>query len=318
MNAATRAANARVGIGWRLSVAVLLAVTATNLPAAPPSGYSLTWSDEFSGSSLDLTRWGYRLTGSRYDAINTSSAVSVENGNLVIRTYTDAGTNYTGMIGTQNLFEQTYGYFEARIDFNGSPGMWSAFWIQSPTIGNPIGNVAVAGAEIDVAEHRVSNSGNTDPNMANKITQALHWDGYGTSHQQLNNISGNLGLASGFHTYSVLWTPEGYTFYVDGTQSWSSTSGISQRSEYLILSSEVRNNNWAGVIPTGGYGSLATTTTNMTVDYVRAYAVPEPSTVALLATGVGALAAGTLRRRKKSCRKTQTAVVELHAAGRLQ
>lgn len=155
-----------------------------------------------------------------------------------------------------------------------------------------------------MAEHRVSNSGNTDPNMANKITQALHWDGYGTSQQQLNNISGNLGLATGFHLYSVLWTPESYTFFVDGSQTWSSTSGISQRSEYLILSSEVNNNNnWAGVIPTGGYGSLATTTTNMTVDYVRIYAVPEPSSAGLLATAAVALLLARARRRAATCRR---------------
>ena len=309
-----RSAALRNWLARRLAVGIVLACGTTTASAAPPTGYSLTWSDEFSGSSLDLTRWGYRLSGARYDAINTSSAVSVENGNLVIRTYTDAGTNYTGMIGTQNLFAQTYGYFEARIDFNGSPGMWSAFWIQSPTVGNPIGNVAVAGAEIDIAEHRVSNTSNTDANMGNKITQALHWDGYSTSHQTVNNISGNLGLATGFHLYSVLWTPDGYTFYVDGTQSWASTSGISQRSEYLILSSEVRNNNWAGVIPGGGYGSLATTTTNMTVDYVRVYAVPEPPSVALLASGAGMLVLVGLRRRAARCRKQQAAAIEDRAA----
>jgi beta-glucanase (GH16 family) len=245
--------------------------------AAPPVGYSLTWSDEFSGSSLDGTKWGQRYPGVRYDAINTADAVSVSGGNLVIKTYTASGTNYTGMIGTQGRFQETYGYYEARIDFNGSPGMWSAFWIQSPTYGNPLGDVATAGAEIDVAEHRVSNSGNTDPLMSDRIMSAVHWDGYAAAHQQASSLSGDLDLASGFHLYAVQWTPSTYRFFVDGVETWSNSAAVSQRSEYLILSSEVRNANWAGTIPSGGYGDQSTSTTNMTVDYVRVYTVPEPA-----------------------------------------
>jgi len=40
----------------------------------------------------------------------------------------------------------------------------------------------------------------------------------------------------------------------------------------MILSSEVRDGNWAGNVPAGGYGSMASTVTNMQVDYVRVYA----------------------------------------------
>jgi hypothetical protein len=52
---------------------------------------------------------------------------------------------------------------------------------------------------------------------------------------------------------------------------------VSQRSQYLILSSEVRSNHWAGDIPVGGYGDHASSTTKMNVDYVRSYTfVPKP------------------------------------------
>jgi len=282
---------------WRCIAAIAIAATHISAAqAAPPAGYALTWSDEFNGSSLDSTKWGQRYPGVRYDAVNTADAVSVGGGNLTIKTYTSSGTNYTGMIGTQGKFQQTHGYFEARIDFNGSPGMWSAFWIQSPTYGTPLGDVATAGAEIDVAEHRVSNTGNTDPVMADRITQALHWDGYGASHQFQTSISADLDLATGFHLYAVEWTPSIYRFLVDGVETWSTSAAMSQRSEYLILSSEVRNANWAGTIPVGGYGDLSSSTTNMTVDYVRVYAVPEPATAAWMC-GLACLGWRMWRRR---------------------
>jgi len=53
---------------------------------------------------------------------------------------------------------------------------------------------------------------------------------------------------------------------------------VSHRSQYLILSSEVRNGGWAGSVPAGGYGSRLASTTRMTVDYVRSY-VPIPAPV---------------------------------------
>src|SRR5205814_5940728 len=60
--------------------------------AAPPPGYVLVWSDEFSGTALDLTKWGHLHPGQARDgrnAVQAIDAVSVSGGNLVIRTYSD-------------------------------------------------------------------------------------------------------------------------------------------------------------------------------------------------------------------------------------
>ena len=67
----------------------------------------LEWSDEFDGTTLDTTKWNYRLLGPRHDAINIENAVSVTNGVLTITTYTEGGTNFTGMIGTENIYMPT-------------------------------------------------------------------------------------------------------------------------------------------------------------------------------------------------------------------
>jgi beta-glucanase (GH16 family) len=234
-----------------------------------PSAWSLTFSDDFSGSSLDAAKWANRLPGPRNSAINTANAVTVGGGLLTITTYTDAGVNYTGMIGTQDKFEQTYGYFEARMKFHTSPGQWSAFWLQSQTYGNPVGDPAHAGTEIDIVEHRAVNPSSTD--LRGHDYTALHWDGYATDHQQVAKSNGPLpGLGNDtWHTYGLKWSPTGYEYYFDDTLLWTVTQAVSQRSEYMILSSEVRDANWAGNVPAGGYGSSVT---NVQVDYVHVYA----------------------------------------------
>jgi hypothetical protein len=116
----------------------------------------------------------------------------------------------------------------------------------------------------------------------------VHWDGYGAEHQQTAKTHGPLAtLGNGsWHTYGLNWSPAGYDFYFDDALLWSVTQAVSARPEYLILSSEVRDANWAGTVPASGYGSLATSTTNVQVDYVRAYtAVPEPAGLTLMMLG---------------------------------
>jgi beta-glucanase (GH16 family) len=260
-----------------------------------PSGWALTFNDDFDGASLDTTKWSHRLPGVRNDAINTANAVSVGGGALTITTYTDAGTNYTGMIGTQDKFAQAYGYFETRMKFNSAPGQWSAFWLTSPVYDGNVGNPALYGTEIDVVEHRAVNRDNDD--LLNRYVSAVHWDGYAAAHQQSARTHGPLDtLGNGsWHTYALRWSPTGYEFYFDDALLWTQTQAVSARPEYMILSSEVRDAHWAGTVPAGGYGSLATSTTNVQVDYVRAYAaVPEPTGIALmLASGM------TLSRRRR-------------------
>ena len=133
--------------------------------AEPPPGYQLAWSDEFDGAQLDAT--------------NVPEAVNVADGKLTITTYTEEGKHFTGMISTKGLYESAHGYWEARIDFDDSPGMWSAFWSQTPTIGNPIDDPAKAGMEIDFVEHRSHD--HDGKGIAMTVNHTLHWNGYGRS-----------------------------------------------------------------------------------------------------------------------------------------
>ena len=262
---------------------VVMRVPVTVLPTFAP----MTWSDEFGGSEIDLTRWSYRATGPRGDATVTPEAVSVGDGALTIKTFTEEDEHYVGMIssyppGASGGFEQTYGYFEARLKFTNAPGQWSAFWLHSPTFGSPLGDPATAGVEMDIAEHRtrcVAAPAPTPPqtcspgnDITDRIQQALIWDGYGTSSKSAVRLSDSLpGLGNAsWHTWALRWTPTDVTFYYDGVPTWSSTAAISRRDQYLILSSEVAAS-FAGPAPAGGYGSRTQTTTDMQVDYVRVW-----------------------------------------------
>ncbi|MCU0749224.1 MAG: family 16 glycosylhydrolase [Akkermansiaceae bacterium] len=104
----------------------------------------------------------------------------------------------------------------------------------------------------------------------------IHWDGYGDAHRSTGYTSPNLGLGTSYHVYGMEWTPTQQKFYINGVLRWTinnnaANSPVSQRSEFIILSSEVSNGGWSGNVPAGGYGTLATTTTKMDVDYVRVY-----------------------------------------------
>jgi beta-glucanase (GH16 family) len=179
----------------------------------------------------------------------------------------------TGFIDTGNKFLALYGWFEARIRFESSTGEWGAFWLQSPTIGNPIDNVGVAGAEIDVVEHRAVDSAGAD--ISNLYEINLHWYGYGADHKHAGGrgapAAGSSALQGNWHTYALLWTEESYTFYLDGVKQWSTRSGVSHRTEFIRVTCEVQNASWAGKIPIGGYGSRTNSGTRMQVDWVRVW-----------------------------------------------
>jgi len=260
---------------------LLLLVAGLHVFAAAPAGYYLVWSDEFNGSSLDTTKWDYWLLGSRRDAVNVTNAVSLNGSNLIITTYTSNSVNYTAMVATDQHFRTKFGYWEASIQWGDTNGMWSADWMQSPTMGANINDPVTSGSEIDISEHR-STDGGSNGDIINQVQNNLHWNGYGSYAKSAG--SGNIPtsggtLGSGFHTYGFQWTPTVYNIFIDGSnlRSWNYANNgvpISASTEWMIFSSEVDDTSttWAGTIPAGGYGSLAASTTKLSVDYARYYA----------------------------------------------
>jgi beta-glucanase (GH16 family) len=241
----------------------------------PPPGYTLVLEDQFSGTRLDPSVWT-ALSAPRLDAVSTPAAIQVGDGLLTVTTFTQGGRHFTGFVNTEGKFEARYGYFEARIRFNSQPGSWCAFWLAAPTIGKPIGDPARAGGEIDVVEHRVTDQGGWDE-LRDMVAVALNWDGYDSNRKNVGRV---VALPDGsrvqgeWHTYSVLWTPTGYTFYVDGRSLWTTDAALSHRAQDVQLTCEVEDGSWAGFVPAGGYGPLATSDARMEVDWVRGWQAP--------------------------------------------
>ncbi len=262
-----------------LSVLASLSVTAPRAQAAPPPGYTLVWSDEFDGTALDVRYWNHTYPGNYRDAFNTAEATTVAGGNLTITTYTEGGVHYTDHLDTKKKYQPKYGYMEARILFSNAPGNWSAFWMFASKIG-AAGDPRLAGVELDIVEHRDSDWVGTD--ISGKVNSTLHWDGYGANHKSVTGGLQGSGLGGSFHLYAMEWTPTYQKFFVDGVNTFTVYNSaatnpvppeapVSQRSQFFMLSSEVLNNNWAGVIPSGGFGSKTTSDSQMIVDYVRVY-----------------------------------------------
>jgi len=200
----------------------------------PPSAdYELVWSDEFDGEKLDRTKWDYRGLGKRREAVNVTDTVRLDGeGNLVLTTRRAGDEIHTAMIGTQEKYETTFGYFECRVKLQRTHGHWSAFWLQSPTYGAKIGDLAASGAEIDIYECFESRNG--------WVAHNVHWDGYGEHHKHAGSGRKEVEhLLDGYHTFGLEWTPDEYVFYIDGRESWRTSKGVSLAREYIILSLEV-------------------------------------------------------------------------------
>lgn len=226
-------------------------------PAHIKANYSLIWQDEFSGSKLDETKWNYRAEGAVRNLGTVSRNNSFVNGKGQLEIVVNKGADnvyYIGQVGTQGLFETTYGYFECKAEMNKTIGPHVAYWLQSPGYGG-LTNPAVDGAEIDIFEYHRK--------RPNRLFHNIHWDGYGTDHKTVGTFQTNNAIKDGYHTFGLEWTDASYIFYIDGKESWRSDTAISKRNQFMILSAELTG--WGGDPAEGSFPDT------VRFDYVRVY-----------------------------------------------
>lgn len=212
------------------------------LPSFVTRDYKMTFHDEFDGTKLDTTKWGYQYgcfdPAQRSQAQYTDSPdnVSVRDGYLnltaryspmktkwdgtqIPRTCKHGSVTYdapftSGMITTKTkdgkvLYAApgTGFYAEARIKLPSARPSWSAFW------GTGTKGAYPANGEIDVFESK-----GYDPThlMSNVHTPRIGDPKKTTQHQGM--MHGNTASSqSEFHTYGVRKSADAIEFYFDGT-----------------------------------------------------------------------------------------------------
>ena len=245
-----------------------LSLTAPAL-AAPPAatpwskpGWTLTFHDEFDGSTLDAGRWitsyshDVRTHGDDEQEYYAPDGVTVSGGqmHLVAQRRSAGGKHYTsGMIDSYGRFAQTYGWFEIRAKMPAGKGMWPAFWLL-PAVGTWPPEIDV----LEVLGHQ--------PNI---VHMTNHWAS-GT-HQQHGLGWTGPDFSQAFHTFAVDWEPGVVTWYVDGVERFQSKSGVPAEPMYVIANLAV-----GGAWP-GNPDATTPFPSAMDIDYIRVYKRSRPS-----------------------------------------
>lgn len=244
-------------------------------PTATVGGntYSLVWSDEFDGTSLNSANWTPETGGGGWGNneqqtyTSDSANLRVDSGNLVLQA-SKTGTSWTSArIKSQDKRSFQYGKIEFRAKLPTGVGPWPAAWL----LGN---NISSAGwpacGEIDVMEWRGGFNGTANGD-ANTVGHALHSSlRNGSSPVEPPSRSAVVNPSSAFHTYAVVWTANNLVFSVDGVDKATLTpptadAAAFQKEFFLILNLAMGGNYVGNAI------SPSVTSATYEVDYVRVY-----------------------------------------------
>jgi len=258
------------------------------IPTAPPppspAGWTLVWSDEFSGpdgSAPDPSKWTYDTGGKGWGNTelecytNRLQNAQINRGNLVITAQqenapfvcSDGSTNsYTSArLKTQGLFSQAYGRFEARIKVSAGQGMWPAFWMLGK-------DITTAGwptcGEIDIMENIGKEPGTVHGSLHGPSTTTRTSDA-----TSIFTLPAGQAFADDFHLFAVEWERGVVRFYVDSnlyatfTESQWPAGGtwVFDHPFFIILNVAV-GGNWPG-----SPDSSTVFPRHLLVDYVRVY-----------------------------------------------
>jgi beta-glucanase (GH16 family) len=240
-------------------------------------GYTLAWSDEFTGSTLNPNNWNYEINGNGEGNAeleyytNRVQNLFLSQGNLIIeaRQESYSGANYTSArIDSYNHESFTYGRVDIRAKLPVAQGMWPALWM----LGNNIntGTNWPGCGEADIME--------LIGTYPSRVTGSIHWlqgNGQeGTFNNNYNLTNGDFSQA--FHVFSMIWTADSVQYlvdnqvYVQASYTADITSGTNPfNSPFFFIFNVAVGGNWPG---SPGAGTVFPQ--RMFVDYVRVFSQP--------------------------------------------
>lgn len=246
---------------------------------------TLVWSDEFNGTTVDLTKWqsisgngcpslcGFgNAEAQRYDPNQATIVKEGANSYLNIQAKYEPNASFpdqpyaSSKLTTEGKYSLKYGRVEARMKLSNGQGAWPAFWMLPVN-----GNWPFTG-EIDIMEAKHRNPQSVDG--------TIHYDGNGY-HFTGRSYSSPTDLSSDFHVYAVEWGPNFIKWFVDDVLFHTATPNttvnggwpFNDSQFYIILNLAVGSAgtpytgvNGAGVAPVPGDFPA-----KLQVDYVRVY-----------------------------------------------
>jgi beta-glucanase (GH16 family) len=248
----------------------------TQTAGGPQGNWNIVWSDEFNGTSIDTNIWTFDLGNNNgwgngeleyYTSSDQNAYVSNGFLHIVALQQSIDGYNYTSArMKTEGLYSAVYGRFAWRASLPAGVGFWPALWM----LGTNITSVGwpVCG-EIDVMENKGSN--------LTQVQGSIH---PGT--EQVYTLPGS--SATNFHTYLLEWTPDAFSWYVDGVRYETQTNWTDGSNPYpfpfnkpfFILMNIAVGGDFIGSPSTDTIDAGSTFPGQMLVDYVRLYNLTVP------------------------------------------
>lgn len=206
------------------------------LPIGDLPGWHQTFADDFTGTvplgsvgDAGIPNWPYAYnnpdtsgrngTKSAWDSAKT---ISVGGGLLDYYLHTANGAAVSGTVGRKA--SQIYGRYDVRMRADSIPGYKTAFLLWPDSEAWP------RDGEIDFPEGDLNGT----------VGGATHYQGGASGGDQDVWNGSKSATYSGWHTYSIQWTPTALTYQIDGTTVHTTTKRIPNTPMHWVLQAESR------------------------------------------------------------------------------
>lgn len=242
--------------------------------------YNLVFSDEFSDTTLDTTKWNTALSWGPdlviYDQqqyyvdllISPDfgyNPFSIDNGSLTItasqtpenlRSAANEQLWLSGVITSANKFDFTYGYIEARVELQEGRGVWPAFWMLSSAFEGLKPELFIM--EYDGAKPESLFHNYNYQDAEGNLRSPGQWE-----------VS-SPNFSDGFRKVGVLWSPGELLYYIDDEPRYRIVGdNVASQDMYLILNLAM------GGVWAGATDSTTPDPVSVSFDYVRVFQLKE-------------------------------------------